>query len=62
MSNPARIVIDLSQNVIDSKEVTVASGRLYSKIRTGQFDKTTARIVLEVPDNINYEAIEKITG
>lgn len=59
LSNPARIVIDLSQNVIDSKEVTVASSRLYSKIRTGQFDKTTARIVLEVPDNINYEAIEK---
>ncbi len=58
LSNPTRVVIDIDQNIIESKEVNSPSGRLYSKIRTGQFDKTTARIVLEVPDNVNFEAIK----
>lgn len=55
LTNPSRIVIDLYNNVIESKETTAASGSLYTRIRTGQFDSTTARIVLEIPDNINYE-------
>lgn len=56
LSNPARIVIDLYDNIIESEEVKTPQGRLYTKIRTGQFDKSTARIVLEIPDNVNYEA------
>ncbi|HEY8422132.1 MAG TPA: N-acetylmuramoyl-L-alanine amidase [Thermoclostridium sp.] len=59
LTNPARIVIDLYDNVIESDEVKAPSGRLYTKIRTGQFDKSTARIVLEIPGNIDYEANRK---
>lgn len=54
--NPSRIVIDVYDNIIESGELEVPKGRLYTKIRTGQFEKTTARIVLEIPDNIDYEA------
>ncbi len=55
LSSPCRIVIDLPVNVIDSKEYEVPPGRLYSKIRTGQVEKTTARIVLEAPSNPDWE-------
>lgn len=56
LSNPARIVVDLYNNIIQSSETAAAKNALYKKIRTGQFDSTTARIVLEIPDNITYEA------
>jgi len=60
LANPARIVIDLYDNVVESKEVEEPNGRLYTKIRTGQYDKTTARIVLEIPENVDFES--KVDG
>lgn len=55
LSNPSRIVIDIPQNLIEAREYNYPSGRVYSKIRTGQFETTTARIVIEVNDNIDWE-------
>lgn len=55
LSEPSRIVIDLYQNVIESKELEVTPGRMYTKIRTGQFEKTTARIVLDLPAEHDYD-------
>ncbi|NLY18883.1 MAG: AMIN domain-containing protein, partial [Clostridiaceae bacterium] len=56
LSNPSRIVIDIPQNLIDAREYNYPSGRVYSKIRTGQFETTTARMVIEVKENIDWEA------
>ncbi|NLO38109.1 MAG: AMIN domain-containing protein, partial [Ruminiclostridium sp.] len=58
LSEPSRVVIDLYQNVIDSKELDVPSGRLYTKIRTGQFDATTARIVLDLKEEHDWQAVK----
>ncbi|MDD4297252.1 MAG: N-acetylmuramoyl-L-alanine amidase, partial [Ruminiclostridium sp.] len=55
LSNPSRIVIDLPENLIDANEYNY-SNRIYSKIRTGQFQTTTARMVIEVNENTEWEA------
>jgi len=55
LTNPARIVVDIYDNVIESKEDKVPDSWLYTKIRSGQFNKSTARIVLEIPEDIDYE-------
>lgn len=55
LTNPSRIVVDLYGNYIESGEKKAPAGSMYTKIRTGQFDNTTARIVLEVPDNTDYD-------
>lgn len=60
LTNPSRLVVDIYDNVIESREASAPDGALYTKIRTGQFDKSTARIVLEIPDNVNFE--EKVSG
>lgn len=58
LSEPSRIAIDLYQNVIDSKELDFPSGRMYTKIRTGQFETTTARIVLDLADEHDWQAVK----
>lgn len=58
LNDPMRIVIDLYQNVIESKELEVPPGRLYTKIRTGQFESTTARIVLDLPAEHDYDVLK----
>lgn len=58
LNDPSRIVIDLYQNVIESKEVEAPAGRMYTKIRTGQFETTTARIVLELPADYDYDVVK----
>ena len=58
LSDPARIVIDLYQNVIDSRELDVPAGRMYTKIRTGQFETTTARIVLDLNEEHDWDAVK----
>jgi len=54
LTNPSRTVVDLFDNVIESGETAAPKGSLYTKIRTGQFNSSTARIVLEIPDNVDY--------
>lgn len=56
LSNPSRIIIDIPQNLVDSREYNYSSGRIYSKIRTGQFQTTTARMVIETNENAEWEA------
>lgn len=56
LSNPSRIVIDIPQNLIDAREYNYPSGRIYTKIRTGQYETTTARMVIEVSENTDWEA------
>lgn len=58
MSDPSRIVIDLYQNVIDSRELDIPPGRMYTKIRTGQSETTTARIVLELQQEHDWDAVK----
>jgi N-acetylmuramoyl-L-alanine amidase len=58
LSDPARIVIDLYQNIIESKHLDVPEGRMYTKIRTGQFETTTARIVLDIAEDHDFEAVK----
>jgi N-acetylmuramoyl-L-alanine amidase len=60
LGNPSRIVVDLPGNLVDSKRHDIPAGRLYTGISTEQSEKTTARIIVEVPDNIDWEA--KKTG
>lgn len=58
LSDPSRIVIDLYQNVIDSKQLDVPQGRMYTRIRTGQSETTTARIVLDLEQDHDWEAVK----
>ena len=58
LSDPSRIVIDLYQNVIDSRELDIPAGRMYTKIRTGQVERTTARIVLDLQQDHDWEAVK----
>lgn len=58
LSDPSRIVIDLYMNVIDSRELDVPAGRMYKKIRTGQVETTTARIVLDMQQDHDWDAVK----
>jgi len=61
LSNPDRLVIDLdgsiSQLDSDYKEINV-NDPLVKKIRTGQFNKNTVRVVLDLQDNYEYNVFD----
>jgi len=59
LGNPSRIVIDLPGNLIESKRINIPPGRLYTGISTEQQDNTTARIIVEVPENTDWEPEKK---
>ncbi len=61
LSNPDRIVVDIegsiSQLIPETKEITVDDS-LVNRVRTGQFDQETVRVVMDVKSNYQYQVFD----
>jgi N-acetylmuramoyl-L-alanine amidase len=61
LSNPDRIVVDvdgsISQLDVEQKEVLIEDP-LVSRVRTGQFDRDTVRVVMDLKGNYEYQVFD----
>ncbi len=63
LSNPDRIVIDFPNTItVLGFNESLAEGQYVNKIRTAQFDTTTARIVVETDGQADYEITKADNG
>ncbi len=61
LNNPDRIVVDVNGSVskLDSQMQEVfIDDTLIDRVRTGQFDQNTARVVLDLKDKLEYQAFD----
>jgi beta-lactamase class A len=63
IGNPTRLIVDLPGTRLGRKKVTTALGGSFKSLRVGQFNATTARLVLELDGGYSVDPAEvKVIG